>query len=125
VYDLRPSLYQTTSIDSIHYGILQGIFPTYDMDRHENMSIAIVAHQRGSQINMRGDIGLTEEKGPSRVVDYAVLPDDWPLTEEQAGHRPYGDETAHALLLLDTAGLEVWLDFDQMDVDVSLSRTVA
>jgi hypothetical protein len=118
VLDLRQPMNRTVGIDTQHYGIMQTIFSRYDMDRIDTMSLALVWYN--GLLHVRGDIGLTHDKGPARIIGVADLPGRWPLTEEQQAHNPFPDAKI-ALLLLDTAELETWLDFDQIHPDTGLN----
>jgi hypothetical protein len=118
VLDLRQPMNRTVGIDTQHYGIMQTIFTKYDMDRIDTMSLALVWYN--GVMHVRGDIGWTHDKGPARIVDVADLPGRWPLTEEQQAYKPFEDAKI-ALLLLDTAELESWLDLDQIDTDTRLN----
>ncbi len=122
IYDLRAARHQTSDIAHIHYGLMQKIFIRYDMDRIETMSLATIWH-RGGYPSVVGDIGLTHDKGPARIVGITDLPEDWPLTEEQQAHKPFPDAKI-SLLLLDTAELVTWLDFDQIDPDTRLNASI-
>lgn len=121
VLDLRNPLNQTTAIDTVHYGIMQNIFTRYDMDRIETMSLALTWLDDVQAAI--GEIGLTHEKGPARIIGVADLPADWQLTEEQKEFKPAPGAKA-SLLLLDTAELVSWLDFDQIDPDNRLRAEI-
>jgi hypothetical protein len=118
VLDLRQPMNRTVGIDTQHYGIMQNIFTKYDMDRIDTMSLALVWYN--GVMHVRGDIGWTHDKGPARIVGVADLPERWTLTEEQQAYKPFEDAKI-ALLLLDTAELESWLDLDQIGPDTSLN----
>lgn len=118
ILDLRQSINRTAKINTKHYGVMQHIFARYDMDRIETMSLALVWSNGPMQV--RGDIGMTHDKGPARIIDVAALPEDWQLTEEQKAYEPFPDANI-SLLLLDTSELESWLDFDQIDPDTRLN----
>lgn len=120
VYDFRQPISQTRSIDNTHYGVLQALFTQYDMDRHENMSVALIAHKEGGVFSLRGDIGLTSDRGPARIVGVADVPEDWPISDDQLNHKPF-DDTKWSLLLLDKTELENWVDFERIDTKSSLS----
>jgi hypothetical protein len=118
VLDLRKPLNRTVGIDTQHYGIMQTIFTKYDMDRIDTMSLALV--WSNGPMHLRGDIGLTHDKGPARIIGVADLPGRWPLTPEQEAHKPFPDAKI-SLVLLDTAELVTWIDFDQIDPDNRLN----
>jgi hypothetical protein len=88
------------------------------MDRIDTMSLALVWYN--GVMHVRGDIGWTHDKGPARIVGVADLPERWTLTEEQQAYKPF-ENAKIALLLLDAAELEGWLDFDQIDPDTRLN----
>ncbi|NTF18264.1 hypothetical protein G6L37_07575 [Agrobacterium rubi] len=121
VYELRTSVCQTRSIDEVHYGILQGLFGRYDMDRHEHMSLAMIAHSGEGTPNLHGDMGMTRDHGPSRIIGLADLPEDWPISDEQLNHKPFAD-TRWSLVLLDKTELESWLDFDDIETNASFGN---
>jgi hypothetical protein len=120
VYDLREPINRTMAIETQHYGIMQETFTRYDMDRIDTMSLAIVWHE--GHLHLRGDIGLTHDKGPARIVEVADIPAHWPLTEEQMAYQPF-PEAKVSLLLLDTAELVTWLDFEPIHGDSKLAKT--
>lgn len=118
VFDAREPLCRTVGIDTQHYGIMQTIFTQYDMDRIDTMSLALVWSSGAT--HMRGDIALTHDKGPARIIGVAELPARWPLNEEQEAFKPFHDEKIF-LVLLDTSELVTWIDFDQIDPDNRLN----
>jgi hypothetical protein len=118
VLDLRQPMNRTVGIDTQHYGIMQNIFTRYDMDRIDTMSLALV--WSNGPMHVRGDIGLAHDKGPARIIGVADLPERWPITPEQAAHKPFPDAKI-SLVLLDTSELVTWLDFDQIDPDNRLN----
>jgi hypothetical protein len=116
VYDFRGDMNFGGDIASKHYGPMQSVFSAYDMDKVETMSLGLVFFD-GGFANLRGDIGLTRDRGPARIVGVADVPSDWPLTDAQIDHR-HGWK--RSLILLDTAELESWLDFDNVDADPTI-----
>lgn len=126
VYDLRNSLYRGGDLTNIHYGRMQQLFTNYDMDKIEHQSLAIVS-KSGAHPNLRGDIGITHDIGPARIMGVADVPEDWVFSSEQTEHfkELAAKGWTQMLVLLDSHELENWLDFDSIDPDTSLSKRSA
>lgn len=114
IYDLRDIRHQTADIMTVHYGGMQKVFRAYDMDKIDTMTLALVPVMQGEDAsNMRGDVAVTESRGPCRIVEEAPLPEWWELNDVQKTLVEDGLELR--LLLLDMAELGTWLDYDTID----------
>ncbi|WP_327210157.1 hypothetical protein [Rhizobium leguminosarum] len=117
VLDMRDARYQTADVMKVHYGAMQTIFRLYDMDKVDTMALAIVGFfpEVGvtDDLGLVGDIGITETRGPCRIVEVARLPDEWELNSAQEVERAEGME--HLLVLLDMADIAAWFDYDSID----------
>lgn len=117
IVDMRDNVFQTADITKIHYGAMQSLFHRYDMDKIDRMALAIVAVAREvdpyDSLGIVGDIGVTDIRGPCRIVEVAPLPEDWELNDAQNAQRELG--MVHRLVLLDKEEIQSWIDYDTID----------
>lgn len=122
VFDARPARVHGGDLTNIHYGIMQTIFSRYDMDKIDHQSLGIIPYKDGTP-QLLGDLILTSDIGPARIVGVVDLPKDWKLTaaqtEEFAAMTDAGWQ--FALVLSDSHELESWLDFDEFEPNAKLN----